>query len=110
MTNKEIEREVKEKPTHLTADQLREIAASLHKNELEQYKLEILKLKQKTLQLQAKNFELISQLKTYEISTANDSLQKSKNRHTTLMEDIKKEMQIDSPKWGIDFETGEIKS
>lgn len=70
--------------------------------------LEVAKLKQQAIQQKAKNFELISSLKQYEVKDATDRLEGHRKQYTAFMEELKEKYEITSEQWGFDPETGEI--
>lgn len=96
-------------PKRLTDAQMRALDNSKNEFIIKQLEAEILKLKQENLNLKAKNYGLIAQLKTVEIQEASNRAKSVKERHTEFVNNLKKEVGINTPEWGYDPETGEIR-
>jgi hypothetical protein len=95
-------------PKHLTELELVQIELGEQKSYVESLKVEIAKLRQGNIQLKAKNFELIGQLKQYEIKEAEEALTAKRKLHTEFMNELKKKYEIEDQAWGYDPTTGEI--
>ena len=87
---------------------IKEIAISESKAIIEHQKAEIVKLRQQVIQLKAKNYELISQLKQQEINEQTGKATTAKLAHSKFMNSLKERYEINSAKWGYDPVSGEI--
>jgi len=92
----------------LSNDELRLIEQSESKTIIASLNAEILKLRQQIIQLKAKNYEVISQLKKYEIDQKSDDVNKLKASHKKLMDSLKSKYGITSDRWGYDPISGEL--
>jgi putative cell wall-binding protein len=88
--------------------EIKQIEISELKIKLETERLEGIKLKQQVIQLKAKNFDLISNLKQYELKEAQERVENMKKGHTKFMEEIKEKYGVTSKRWGYSPVTGEI--